>query len=477
MTTDWDVIVIGAGPAGSVVARQLALGGRRVLLLDKKLFPRRKVCGACLNHAAVSLLEEIGLGDILHDSGAVELSGFHLRSGSRRLSLPLPSGRAVSRSVLDQQLVEAAIRAGVTFQDGVIATVGEANDDGRIVELKHATESIQAKPQPALPDCSPDSAAERRWSLAGDTSPRMFADDCLEAPEGRRRINGNRPSVALSGLSDSDAAETGGLRPRLNSFAASRLRTLTSAKVVLAADGLGNPSLCSVREIHDRTTRSARVGAGCEVTEFSAEYTPGVIHMAVGRGGYVGLVCVESGALNIAAAFDARLIRDSGGPARAASNVLSQAGFPAISTMAEAEWLGTPALTRSTTPVAVERLFVLGDASGYVEPFTGEGMGWALASAVALAPLANAACDDWQPALATTWSREHMRIVGRRQRACRMLAALLKSPTCVRCAMLLLPKVPNLLQPLVRGVSLSMPQSLTISLSDFGERGGVSPPV
>ena len=400
MTTDWDVIVIGAGPSGSVVARQLALGGRRVLLLDKKRFPRRKVCGACLNHAAVMLLDDIGLGDILHDSRAVELSGFDLRSGSRRLNLPLPSGRAVSRSVLDQQLVEAAIRAGVSFHDGVSATVGEANDDGRIVELKHTTDSVRYQPE----------RASVRFAFA----------------------------------------------PAQPDASAFRLMNSASAKVVLAADGLGHPSLCDVREIRDRTARSSRIGAGCEVTAFPAEYTPGVIHMAVGRGGYVGLVCVESGALNIAAAFDARLIRDSGGPACAAANVLSEAGFPAISAMAEAEWLGTPALTRSTTPVAAERLFVLGDASGYVEPFTGEGMGWALASAVALAPLAGTACDGWQPSLAKTWSREHARLVRRRQRTCRMLAAFLKSPTCVRWAMLLLPKIPRLLQPLVRGVSLPL---------------------
>ena len=406
MTTDWDVIVIGAGPAGSVVARQLALGGRRVLLLDKKRFPRRKVCGACLNHAAVTLLEEIGLGDILCD-GASELTRLELRAGSRRLSLPLPSGRAISRTVLDQKLVDAAIRAGVTFQDGVSATVRETNGDGRIVELKHATDTVRYQP---------DRASVR------------FANDPTQ--------------------------------PDASAF---RLMNSAYAKVVLAADGLGHPSLCNVSEIHDRTARSSRIGAGCEVTEFPAEYTPGVIHMAVGRGGYVGLVCVESGVLNIAAAFDARLIRDSGGPARAAANVLSQAGFSAIPAMSGAEWLGTPALTRSTTPVVAERLFVLGDASGYVEPFTGEGMGWALASAVALAPLAGAACDGWQPSLAQTWSREHARIVRTRQRTCRMLAAILKSPMCVRCAMFLLPMMPRLLQPLVRGVSLPTPQSLAIT--------------
>ncbi len=384
MTTDWDAIVIGAGPAGSVAARQLALSGRRVLLLDKKRFPRRKVCGACLNHSAVMLLEQIGLADILPKNRDSELTGFDLRSGSRRLSLPLPSGRAISRTVLDQKLVDAAIRAGVTFQDGVNATVGPCD----VV--------------------------------------------------GTRTVSVN----------DSSATST------------------LTAKVVLAADGLGHPSLCDISEIQDQSARSSRIGAGCEVTEFPTEYVPGVIHMAVGRGGYVGLVRVESGALNIAAAFDARLVRDSNGPAGAATNVLHHAGFPAIPAMAEAEWLGTPALTRSTMPVAAERLFVLGDASGYVEPFTGEGIGWALASAVAVAPLASTACDPpaaEQPSLANAWSREHSRLVRRRQRTCRILAALLKSPTCVRLAMFLLPKMPRLLQPIIRGVSLPTPQSLAIT--------------
>ncbi|MFM9962906.1 MAG: NAD(P)/FAD-dependent oxidoreductase [Planctomycetaceae bacterium] len=404
MTSDWDVIVIGAGPAGSVAARQLALSGRRVLLLDKKRFPRRKVCGACLNHAAVRLLEEIGLGDVLSDSGSVELSGFDLRASSRRLSLPLPSGRAISRTVLDQKLVDAAIHAGVTFQDGVSATVGKIHGDRRSVELKYASDRLTATPSAcAALECAPSACA------ASELIPRPAHAD----------------GVAVK-----------------------------QAKIILAADGLGHPSLCNLREVRDQTMRSSRIGAGCEVTEFPAEYTSGVIHMAVGRGGYVGLVRVESGALNIAAAFDARLIRESGGLALAAVGVLTQAGFPAIPAMTQADWIGTPALTRSTSPVAAERLFVLGDASGYVEPFTGEGMGWALASAIALAPLAGAACDDWQPALAKAWLREHSRLVRRRQRVCRMLAAFLRFPVCVRWAMFLLPKIPSLLQPLVRGVSL-----------------------
>lgn len=388
LTTDWDAIVIGAGPAGSVAARQIALSGHRVLLLEKKRFPRRKVCGACLNHSAVTMLEQIGLGQVLGECGGTEIDRFELRSGSRRLSLPLPPGRATSRALLDQRLVDAAIRAGVTFRDGVTATVRDCDTSRRRVELRETS--------------------------GGD------------------------------------------------SFVG---QTLT-AKIVLAADGLGHPSLCDVSEIRDQIARSSRIGAGCEVREFPADYIPGTIHMAVGRGGYVGLVCVEGGALNIAAAFDARLVRDSCGPARAAACVLAEAGFAAIPAMCDADWVGTPALTRTTSPVAAERLFVLGDAAGYVEPFTGEGMGWGLASAIALVPIANEACESWRPSLAADWSREQASVVRRRQRTCGWLATLLQLPICVRVAMFLLPHMPNLLRPLVHGVSLSLSTQLERNVDD-----------
>ena len=378
MTTDWDVIVIGAGPAGSVAARQIALLGRRVLLLDKKRFPRRKICGACLNHSAVELLEQIGLGDMLRSCGGVELNHFQMRAGSHQLSAPLSSGLAVSRTLLDQRLVDEAIRSGVTFRDGVTANVGAIQDDARCVALR---------------DSSP-------------TTQRGKTDETL------------------------------------------------TAKVVLVADGLGHPSLNGLIEFKDRLLKNARVGAGCEVRDWPSDYKSGTIHMAVGRGGYVGLACVEDGVLNIAAAFDARLLREVGGPARAAACVLSEAGFPPIPALSNAEWLGTPALTRTTWPIASERLFVLGDAAGYVEPFTGEGIGWALSSAVLIAPLANEACATWSSSLAEAWSKEHAKLIPPRQRICRTLARFLRFPTCVRVAMFLLPWTPRLLRWLVRGVSL-----------------------
>ena len=50
----WDVLVIGAGPAGAVAAREVARRGARVLLADRSAFPRGKVCGCCLNGSALA---------------------------------------------------------------------------------------------------------------------------------------------------------------------------------------------------------------------------------------------------------------------------------------------------------------------------------------------------------------------------------------------------------------------------------------
>ena len=66
---------------------------------------------------------------------------------------------------------------------------------------------------------------------------------------------------------------------------------------------------------------------------------------------------------------------------------------------------GTAPLTRRTTPIAEERLFLLGDAAGYVEPFTGEGIAWALVAGLAVAPLAIRAAKQWHPSLGVDWSR------------------------------------------------------------------------
>src|SRR5207244_156620 len=67
----WDVIVVGAGPAGSLAALQLARRSLAVLLVDQAIFPRWKVCGSCLNLRALSTLAAVGLEDMPLSLGAV----------------------------------------------------------------------------------------------------------------------------------------------------------------------------------------------------------------------------------------------------------------------------------------------------------------------------------------------------------------------------------------------------------------------
>jgi flavin-dependent dehydrogenase len=55
----FDVIVIGAGPAGSTAAYLLALNGFKVLIIDKAIFPRDKLCGGLLTLKSIKLLEDI----------------------------------------------------------------------------------------------------------------------------------------------------------------------------------------------------------------------------------------------------------------------------------------------------------------------------------------------------------------------------------------------------------------------------------
>ena len=90
------------------------------------------------------------------------------------------------------------------------------------------------------------------------------------------------------------------------------------------------------------------------------------------------------------------------------------------------DWHGTPPLTSRPVRVADERLFVIGDASGYVEPFSGEGMATALSTALAVVPLVVEAVHQWDPSLARRWEVTHHELVVDSQATCRQLAWILR---------------------------------------------------
>jgi flavin-dependent dehydrogenase len=95
---------------------------------------------------------------------------------------------------------------------------------------------------------------------------------------------------------------------------------------------------------------------------------------------------------------------------------------------------------------------VAGDAAGYIEPFTGEGMAWALAGAAALAPLAVQGAQEWSEAIERAWEVKHRRLIVGRQRNCRWVSRLLRRPQLCSAAVAILRRAPWLATPLVQAI-------------------------
>ncbi|HLN30193.1 MAG TPA: FAD-dependent monooxygenase [Gemmataceae bacterium] len=362
----WDAVVVGAGPAGAVAARELARRGTTVLLVDRASFPRNKVCGACLNVRALAALAAVGLGDLVERLGAVRLVGLHLAAEKTSARIRLPGGAALTRAALDAALVEAAIQAGAEFLPRADARLGDCTAQERLITLSRDGKS-----------------------------------------------------------------------------------TTVAGRIILAADGLAGGFLRRQAGGHAIVTSDSYIGTAILVDEAPSFYAPGNIFMACRTGGYVGLVRVEAGRLNVAAAFGPDTLRRAGEAGLLVEDILEEAGFPHVPGLVGPVWHGTPLLTRRLTKPALERVLVIGDAAGYVEPFTGEGIAWALESALGAVPVAVRGCMAWSPALAREWTRRYRRLIGSRQWTCRMARQALRHRGIVRSILAALSRAPALAAPVI----------------------------
>jgi len=143
-----DVLVVGAGPAGSSAAAWAARAGLDTVIADAATFPRDKTCGDGLTPRAIAELDRLGLAEWAR--GRAHNQGLRAHGFGQRLYLRWPGGTlpdwgsAVPRMILDNAIRDVAIESGATALDGLRA-VDVRWDQGKVsaVVFKRGREFVE----------------------------------------------------------------------------------------------------------------------------------------------------------------------------------------------------------------------------------------------------------------------------------------------------------------------------------------------
>ena len=381
-----DVLIVGAGPAGSVAGAILARAGARVRIVDRAAFPRDKLCGDTVNPGTLARLQALDLWAGI-DERSLRVGGMRV-TGERGVAIEgrYPgglSGRAITRRDLDWLLLQQAIAGGCQFEPGL---------------------------------------AVRRAIVEEQGSRRSVGGVVIGA-------EGHESSIA--------------------------------ARVTIAADGR-HSTIAFGLGLAQHPHRPRRWAIGAYFENFvplgvrpgsDPGLTPAFGEMHVRRGHYIGVAPVPGGLTNVclvkpSAAGDAAL----GNPAALLTAALAR--DPLLRDRAAgARLIGSPVvlgpLAVDVRDAAIDGLLLAGDAAGFIDPMTGDGLRFAthgaeLAAAAALRALAH----GW-PGVHSQLAAERRRAFGGKWRFNRALRALVASPHGVDAAALGARLAPAVLQAVI----------------------------
>ena len=388
--TRFDVVIVGAGPAGAVAGIVLARAGVRVRLIDRAVFPRDKLCGDTLNPGTLAHLSRLGLTAGINER-SLPVDGMCV-TGERGDTIlgRYPgglTGRAIVRRDLDALLLQHAAAAGCEIDTGCAAR-------GPIVVERGAERQV---------------TGVMVGTAGGDRASIPISAPVTIAADGRRS------TIAFGlGLARHPA------HPRRWAIGGYYQDFLpgTNAEIAENAEneiGTETPPL--------RSQRSLRSYFG---------------EMHIRRGRYIGVAPVPGGLTNVCLVMPSHAGDEAfGEPATLLARELARDPW-LRDRAAGARLVGPPAvlgpLAVDVDAAALDGLLLAGDAAGFIDPMTGDGLRFAVRGGELAAQAALGALDRGWTGVADGLASARRREFGGKWRFNRALRALVSSPRAIGAA-------------------------------------------